>query len=183
MDALFPSLPDPADLTDVFKTFPHLAESLMGLADVILRDESPLTQGERELLFAHVSGLNACRYCYGAHTYIASVFGIDKDLFEAMQADLDTANVPEKLKPMLAYVSKLTTSPAKMIPAYAQPVYDAGWNERALHDAVAVCAFANFMNRFVDGTGCSPEAIDTGENSKSIIDSYVGWGRTVGFID
>ena len=182
MDTLFPSLPNPADLTDVFKMFPHLGEPLMALVDVILRDESPLTQGERELLFAHVSGLNACRYCYGAHTNIANAFGINKDLFEAMQANFDTADVPEKLKPMLGYVSKLTTTPAQMVPADAQPVYDAGWNERALHDAIAVCAIANFMNRFVDGTGCLPEAMKV-ESSGSVMDSYVGWGRTVGFID
>jgi hypothetical protein len=32
-------------------------------------------------------------------------------------------------------------------------VFAAGWDERALHDAVSVCALFNFMNRLVEGLG------------------------------
>ena len=28
-----------------------------------------------------------------------------------------------------------------------------GWDEKALHDAVSVCALFNFMNRYVEGLG------------------------------
>ena len=35
----------------------------------------------------------------------------------------------------------------------ADQVYAAGWDERALHDAIEVCALFNFMNRFVEGHG------------------------------
>lgn len=34
----------------------------------------------------------------------------------------------------------------------------AGWEERALHDAVSVCALFNLMNRLVEGLG-----IDAGD--------------------
>jgi hypothetical protein len=32
-------------------------------------------------------------------------------------------------------------------------VLAAGWSERALHDAVAVCALVNMMNRLIEGLG------------------------------
>ena len=35
----------------------------------------------------------------------------------------------------------------------ADAVFAAGWDERALHDAVSVCALFCFMNRFVEGMG------------------------------
>lgn len=35
----------------------------------------------------------------------------------------------------------------------AQEVFAAGWDERALHDAVSVCGVFNFLNRLVDGLG------------------------------
>lgn len=148
-----------------------------------MRGESPFTAGERELLFAYVSGLNACDYCFGAHKAIAHAFGVEESLFETMQNDLDSSGVAEKLKPVLAYVAKLTSSPSKVVAADARPVYEAGWDERALHDAVAVCSLANFMNRFVDSTGCSLEAENFGKGAESIIDSYLGWGRVAEFID
>jgi alkylhydroperoxidase family enzyme len=47
----------------------------------------------------------------------------------------------------------LTLAPSRMTPADAQAVFDAGWDEQALHDAVSVCALFNLMNRLVDGLG------------------------------
>jgi len=183
MNTQFPSLPNPPDLSDVFLKFPHGAKPLLEFHDIVLRGESPLTPSERELIAAHVSGLNACNYCFAAHSTMARAFGIDVDIFEAMQADLESADISEKLKPILAYVSKLTTSPSRMSPTDAKAVYDAGWDERALYDAVTVCALFNFMNRLVEGTGCSPDAEAAGEDSDEPLESYVSWGRDVGFID
>jgi len=59
------------------------------------------------------------------------------------------------MKPLLAYAKKLTLTPAKMTAADAKAVLDAGWSERALHDAVLTTSLFNFMNRLVDGHGCT----------------------------
>lgn len=59
--------------------------------DLLLRGESPLTIGQRELTAAYVSGLNACQFCYGAH----KLFGFDPGLTEQMVADLDSARIDE----------------------------------------------------------------------------------------
>lgn len=68
--------------------------------------------------------------------------------------DVDTASVDDKMKPILHYVTKLTRlEPLKT--ADAEAVYAAGWSERALYDAVQVCALFNMMNRIIEGTGVS----------------------------
>ncbi|MGI9284487.1 MAG: carboxymuconolactone decarboxylase family protein [Pseudomonadales bacterium] len=181
MTSKFPSLPNPPDLSDVFLKFPRGARPLLELHDIVLRGDSPLSPGEREMIAAHVSGTNACDYCYGAHSTIASAFGIDKELFDEIQNDLSTANIPDKLKPMLAYVAKLTATPSRVTATDAQAVYDAGWDERALYDAVTVCALFNFMNRIVEGTGCSPAAEAAGEDEHEPLMSYLAWGEEMGF--
>jgi len=181
MTSKFPSLPNPPDLSDVFLKFRHGAKPLLELHDIVLRGESPFTPGEREMIAAHVSGINACDYCYGAHTSIASAFGIDKNLFDEMQNDLDNSNIPEKLKPVLTYAAKLTTTPSRVTSSDAQAVYDAGWDERALYDAITVCALFNFMNRLVEGTGCSPTAEAAGEDEHEPLNSYLAWGEEIGF--
>lgn len=155
--SIFPSLPEDSQLSDVFRRFPHTVPPLLEYHDRLLRDPSPLTVAERELIAAYVSGLNACDFCHGAHIIAARVYGIDEGLFGALLADLDTAPVEEKLKPILAYVRKLTLSPAKIAPSDARKVFEAGWDEQALFDAVSVCALFNMMNRMVLGSGVTAD--------------------------
>lgn len=155
MKRLFPSLPNPPSMADVFQAFPHTIRPLCEYHDCLLRDHSPLTVGQRELIAAYVSGVNACTFCHGAHTMAARAFGVDESVFEELIDNLDGAAVDEKMKPILRYVGKLTRTPSRMTEADAKAVYDAGWSEQALFDAVSVCALFNFMNRIVEGTGIS----------------------------
>lgn len=53
------------------------------------------------------------------------------------------------MKPVFRLVLKLTRPPTRVGEADARAVFEAGWNEQALHDAVAVCALFNYMNRLV----------------------------------
>lgn len=152
-DRIFPSLPRDLQLLDLFRRFPHAVQPLLEYHDRLLRDPSPLTVGERELMAAFVSALNSCNFCHGAHAIAASVYGIDEHVLDAVLRDLETAPVEDKLKSVLAYVRKLTRTPGMMTPSDAQRVYDAGWDERALFDAISVCALFNMMNRIVFGAG------------------------------
>jgi len=152
-DRIFPLLPQDPQLLDLFRLFPHAVQPLLDYHDRLLRDESPLTVGERELIAAYVSGLNACDFCHGAHIIAASVHGIDEGLFAALMADVETAPIGGRMKPILAYARKLTLTPARIEPGDAQRVYDAGWDERALFDVISICALFNMMNRIVLGAG------------------------------
>ena len=151
--ARFPSLPENSDLTDVFRRFPMGVKSLCEYTDDLLRGPSPFSVGEREFIAAYVSGINACRYCHGAHSIIAEVHGIDADLLENVVRDPSGAGVEARMLPILDYVRKLTETPARLTDADAQRVFDAGWSEEALYHAISVCAIFNFMNRIVEGCG------------------------------
>lgn len=151
--SLFPGLPENPHLADVFRAFPDQVKPLLAYHDVLLRGESPLSVAERELIAAFVSGLNACSFCFGAHKIYARVFGIDDGVIDALVADIDSAPIDEKLKPLLRYVAKLKNLPPMLTSADATAVYEAGWSERALYDAVQVAALFNFMNRIIEGTG------------------------------
>ncbi|MBL4807219.1 MAG: peroxidase-related enzyme [Rhodobacteraceae bacterium] len=148
-----PSLPAITHLSDLFARFPRGTEHLMAYTDVVLRADGALSIGERELIATYVSGLNACTFCYGSHKIYAEVFGIDGDTIDALIADVDTSPIDEKLKPVMRYVRKLNTLPSKMVDADAQAVFDAGWPEEALFEAVQVSALFNMMNRIIEGTG------------------------------
>jgi uncharacterized peroxidase-related enzyme len=129
---------------------------LMEFHEALLRGDSPFTVKERELMAAYVSGVNACRYCHGAHSAVAKRFGVAEELIRDLVSDLDQAAVDEKLRPVFAYLRKLTLTPTRMTQADADAVLAAGWDERALYDAALVCCLYNFMNRFVEGLGLTP---------------------------
>jgi len=152
-----PSMPEDAKLIDVFRAFPGTAHPLIDYHETLMRGDSPLTEGERELIAAYVSGLNACTYCFGIHQTTAHTFGVDAGLLESLLNDLESAPIEDGLRTLLAYVGKVTTDPARVTPTDAGRVLDAGWSERALHDAVSVCALFNFMNRFVNGLGITAD--------------------------
>jgi uncharacterized peroxidase-related enzyme len=147
-----PSLPKGASLLNLFKAFPETSIPLIQFHEALLRGPSPFTEGERELIASHVSGLNQCRYCHGVHSATAEVLGVKRELVDS-QIDIDGAAVDPKMRPVLRYARKLTQQPNSLIQADADAIFAAGWEEPALYYTVAVTALFNFMNRLVEGMG------------------------------
>lgn len=189
MKRLFPSLPDSATLGTVFQTFPRTVPPLSDFHNRVMREDGVLPVGERELIAAYVSGLNACKFCFGAHQVHARAFGIDPSLIEALMEDPETAPVDPGLRPILAYVAKLTLNPTKMVEADARAVYEAGWSEEALYEAIVICAMFCMMNRILEGTGITeyyadPKTVD--EESLDRLRSptvYADFPKTLGITD
>ena len=147
------SLPAEPVMRDLYRSHPASCKPLGELTEAAMRGPSPFSQGQRELIAAYVSGLNACNYCHTTHVGVAVACGVEPSLFQALLADLETAPVEAKMKPILRYAKKLTLSPARMTEADAAAIYDAGWGDDALYFTVLVTALFNFYNRFVDGVG------------------------------
>ena len=157
--ANLPSLPEAANLYDVFRQYPKGLKPLFEFHDAFLRgDESDWTIQERETMAAFVSGVNQCQFCYGAHKLYAQAFGLEETVLATMVNDLAQADMPDALKATLRYLRKLTETPAKITPEDAQDVLDAGVSEAALYDAIVICGTFNLMNRIVEGTGVVPSA-------------------------
>ena len=153
----FKSLPDSARLLDVFKSYPRQCIPLIEYHQRLLREESPFSVGEREWMAAYVSALNSCGYCAGVHEATARRFGVDGKVMRQLLANPETADIPDKMKPVFGYLKKLTECPSRITPEDAEAVYAAGWNEEAFHDMVATGALFNCMNRLVEGFGISAD--------------------------
>jgi len=149
----FPSMPADATTKHIFAAHPEIYSHWARVSEPILRGPSPLTPAQRELIGAYVSSLNSCQYCYGGHRAAAELFGIAPQTIDGLIQDLATAPIDSTLRPILAFVKKLTLTPTRMTQADADAVFAAGWDEAALHCAIAVCCLFNFMNRLVDGHG------------------------------
>lgn len=149
----FPSLSEDAGLAEIQAPYSDIWLLWGKFSQALMRGPGPLSTAERELIAAYVSGLNECTYCYQDHTMAAEALGIDPDVFNNLMDDIDASSVDEKMKPILRFARKLTLSPGRMLQADADAVYEAGWEEGALHFAIAVCGRYNFINRLVLGHG------------------------------
>lgn len=149
----FKSLPEDSGPAEVFAAYPEIYGHWAKMGQALMNGPSPLTPGEREMIQAYVAGLNDCRFSYLGHCAAAEEWGIESGLIDRLVADLDSSPIDGKFKPLLAFVRKLTLAPSEVSQADADAVFAAGWNEKALHDTIAVTARMNFMNRLVEGYG------------------------------
>lgn len=141
-------------LDDVFASRPERYKGFQTYCQDVMRgDSSELTPNERELIAAIVSGTTGSIYCFSAHSRVAEAFGFPAEVVEGLLADIDSAPVDEKLKPLLHFVRKLTLTPQKIGQQDVDSVVEAGWSEQALEDAIAVCGLFNLANRMTLGYG------------------------------
>ncbi len=184
----FPSLPAQPGLADVFSRFADSVGPLFEYHDRLLRGPSPLSIGERELIAAYTSALNACAFCAGSHRLVAQVHGIEPRVLDELLADPASPCVDAKVKPLLAYVRQLTLRPSRITDADAAAVFAAGWNEDALFHAISICGLFNLMNRIVEGCGVvtsaevQAEQRERHEQMKDVPDPYQRFGRRLGII-
>ena len=108
-------LSEDADAFDVFAAFPQIHAPTAEVCEAIFRGDSPLSEGERQMLFAFASALNACQYCYGGHAAAAVAYGHDGAVFDALLNDIETAPVDDRLKPLFRLVRKMTLEHTKMV--------------------------------------------------------------------
>jgi uncharacterized peroxidase-related enzyme len=142
-----------AGLLQIFRAFPEAARPLLEYHEVLLRGDSPFTPAERELIAAYVSGLNKCNYCRAVHSQTAVALGISSKVIAEIVSGSEPEHVELRMRPVLAFVRKLTLAPGEITSADIAPVFGAGWDDRAVHDAAAICGLFNLMNRLVNGLG------------------------------
>jgi uncharacterized peroxidase-related enzyme len=154
--SFFKSLPDNAGPANVFTTYPEIYRLWSTMSQALMSGRSPLSQGERELILAYAAGVAGCKFVYVAHSEVAYAWGVENGLIDRLLQDPEAAPVDARLKPLLVFVRKLALTPGEMTQADADAVFEAGWDEQALHDAIAVTARAAFMQRLVEGHGFTP---------------------------
>jgi alkylhydroperoxidase family enzyme len=68
-------------------------------------------------------------------------------------ADWRTAPVGPKVRAALAFLEKLTLTPAEVRPADVAPLRAAGVSDQAIEDAIQVCVLFNIYDRLADAMG------------------------------
>ena len=150
-----PHLPLPADLPGIIGLFayrPETGSPLSALAEVLLRGPSTLSRGERELIAAHVSARNECRFCAGSHSaFAAAQLEGGHDVVERVKADVATAPISDKMKALLTIAGQVQQSGRAVRDESVSAARTAGATDTEIHDTVLIAAAFCMYNRYVDG--------------------------------
>lgn len=142
-------------VADVFLRDAPRYTPLLQFIETVMTGPSELTKVEREMIAAHVSKLNGCDFCSGAHLWTLIALDVDLNTIAALESGPDAAEVDRKLQPVLRFAAKLTQSPDQVGQSDITALLNAGWSEQAVEDAINVIALFNYVNRLVDALGIS----------------------------
>ncbi len=128
--------------------------ALEALADALLVAPNSLTRGERELIAAHVSGLNECTFCRNSHSaFAAAQLDGGMPLVEQVRADPAGAPISAKLRALLRIAGAVQNDGRSVTPELVDAARTEGATDTEVHDTVLIAAAFCMYNRYVDGLG------------------------------
>ncbi|MBO3747652.1 carboxymuconolactone decarboxylase family protein [Streptosporangiaceae bacterium NEAU-GS5] len=143
---------DAPGIRGLFAFRPETAYPLNLLVEVLLRGDNTLSRGERELIAAYVSSLNACKYCYSSHAaYAAEQLPQGMELVEQVRDGAADAPVSAKMKALLEIAAAVQGSGLDVTPELVDAARAEGATDAELHDTVLIAAAFCMFNRYVDG--------------------------------
>ncbi len=81
----------------------------------------------------------------------------DDELLAALEHDPHTASLNQRQRALADYALKLTLTPQDVGERDLSPLRKVGLSDSAIHDAAAVTAYFNFVNRMASGLGVKLE--------------------------
>lgn len=131
---------------------PETAGPINELANILLRGESTLSRGERELIATHVSWRNGCFFCQTIHGAVAAAqLGHNEDLVQKVKTDWMNAQISPKLKALLNIAGKVQQDGKLVGDEDIASARLEGATDREIHDTVLIAAMFCMCNRYVDG--------------------------------
>lgn len=127
------------------------AQPIRELTQILLRGESSLTEGERELIATVVSNGNQCKFCTTAHTAAADLLFGDTETAEMVKTDISASPVSEKMKALLIIADKVRENGKQVTPAHIEKAKAEGATDLEIHDTVLIAALFCLYNKYVDG--------------------------------
>lgn len=131
---------------------PETAAPINELVNILLRGESTLTRGERELIATHVSWRNDCFFCQTIHGAVAAAqLGHDENLVQTVKTDWIHADIGPKMKALLNIAGKVQLGGKHVTEDDVAAARSEGATDIEIHDTVLIAAVFCMCNRYVDG--------------------------------
>jgi len=123
---------------------------------LMLRQDSGLTKGEREMIVVATSAANGCLYCVVAHGAILRIYEKKPLVADQVAINWRKADITPRQRAMLEFAMKVCLRSSELGEADYAALAEHGFSAEDAWDIIAITAFFGMSNRMANGIGILP---------------------------
>ncbi len=125
---------------------------------LMLKEDSGLTKGEREMIVTTTSAANACLYCVVAHGAILRIYEKKPMLADQLAVNYRKADITPRQRAMLDFAMKVCLQSHEINDADFALLQAQGFSAEDAWDIAAITAFFGLSNRMASFSNMAPNA-------------------------
>jgi uncharacterized peroxidase-related enzyme len=123
---------------------------------LMLREESGLSKGDREMIVTATSAANHCLYCVVAHGAILRIHEKKPLLADQVAVNYRKADITPRQRAMLDFAMKVCQKSDEIEEADFAALHAHGFNDEDIWDIAAITAFFGLSNRLASFSSMRP---------------------------
>jgi uncharacterized peroxidase-related enzyme len=123
---------------------------------IMLRAESGLSKGEREMIITATSAANGCLYCVVAHGAILRIYEKKPLIADQVAVNHRKADISPRQRAMLDFAMKVCLHSDAVEEPDFTALHAHGFDDEDIWDIAAITAFFGLSNRMANVTGMMP---------------------------
>ena len=123
---------------------------------LMLREDSGLTKGEREMIVTTTSAANHCLYCVVAHGAILRIYEKKPLVADQVAINYRKADISPRQRAMLDFAMKVCLHSDEIADADFAPLNAHGFSDEDIWDIASITAFFGLSNRIASFTNMLP---------------------------
>jgi uncharacterized peroxidase-related enzyme len=123
---------------------------------LMLREESGLTKGDREMIITTTSAANHCVYCVVAHGAILRIYEKKPLVADQVAVNYRKADITPRQRAMLDFAMKVCLQADRVEDSDFVNLHAHGFDDEDIWDIAAITAFFGLSNRMANVTSMVP---------------------------
>ena len=123
---------------------------------LMLKQDSGLTKGDREMIVTTTSAANNCLYCVVAHGAILRIYEKKPLVADQVAVNHRKADISPRQRAMLDFAMKVCNNAHEIEDADFDALHAQGFSDEDAWDIAAITAFFGLSNRMANVTGMMP---------------------------
>ena len=123
---------------------------------LMLREESSLTKGDREMIITTTSAANHCLYCVVAHGAILRIYEKKPLVADQVAINYRKADITPRQRAMLDFAMKVCLHSSEIVDTDFAALHAHGFSDEDIWDIGAITAFFGLSNRMANFSGMLP---------------------------
>jgi uncharacterized peroxidase-related enzyme len=125
---------------------------------LMLREDSRLSKGDREMIVTATSSANHCLYCVVAHGALLRIYEKKPLVADQVATNYRKADISERQRTMLDFAIKVCLHSEQINDADFAALHAHGFDDEDIWDIGAITAFYGLSNRIANFSGMQPNA-------------------------